>query len=62
MVDGKRDQKQTDITFLMQNKSYSKTFHLIDKGNSEEFNYNMGRHSKTHNWTTKLTTHFQHEL
>ena len=38
--------------------TYSETFHLIDKGNSNEANYDMGGHSKTHNWAPKLTMRY----
>ena len=41
-----------------QNKEYSKTFHLIDKGNGAEANYDMGGHRKFHNWSPKLTMRF----
>ena len=57
-VDGKREQHRTEVTCPEQNKAYSATFHQIDKGNSNEANYDMGGHSKGHNWSPKLTMRF----
>ena len=54
-VDGKREPNQTEVLCPVQNKVYSETFHLIDKGNQNEATYNMGGHSKGHNWSPKLT-------
>ena len=56
--DGRRDQHRTEVSFPQQNKYYSKTFHLIDKGNGAEEKYDMGGHSKGHNWLPKLTMRF----
>ncbi len=33
---------------------YCETFHLIDKGNGEESNYDLGGKSRLHNWSAKL--------
>ena len=57
-VDGRREQNQTEVPCPAQNKVYSDTFHLIDKGNQNEAHYNMGGHSKGHNWSPKLTLRF----
>ncbi len=37
-----------------QTKDYCATFHLIDKGNGAEVNYNLGGKSSLHNWSPKL--------
>ena len=57
-VDGKREPNQTEVPCPVQNKVYSETFHLIDKGNQNEASYDMGGHSKGHNWSPKLTLRF----
>ena len=57
-VDGRREQHQTEVSCPAQNKTYSETFHLIDKGNGAEANYDMGGHSKGHNWSPKLTMRY----
>ena len=57
-VDGKREQHRTEVTCPVQNKSYSDTFHLIDKGNGTEAKYDLSGHTKTHNWSPKLTMRF----
>ncbi|KAL7527939.1 hypothetical protein ACHAWF_002369 [Thalassiosira exigua] len=57
-VDGKREQTQSEVPCPLQNKDYSETFHLIDKGNGAEKKYDLGGHSKTHNWTPKLVLRF----
>jgi hypothetical protein len=41
-----------------QQKDYSETFHLIDKGNGKEKKYDMGGQSKGHNWAPKLLMRF----
>ena len=53
-VDGKREQHKTEVSCPAQNKDYSETFHLIDKGNGAEATYDMGGHSWTHNWSPKI--------
>jgi hypothetical protein len=57
-VEGKRERTQSEVPCPVQNKAYSETFHLIDKGNGSEANYDMGGHSKTHNWAPKLTMRY----
>ena len=57
-VDGKRERAQSEVPCPVQTKAYSETFHLIDKGNGSEANYDMGGHSKTHNWAPKLTMRY----
>ena len=52
--DGKREMKRSDVPCPTKNKYYSKTFHLIDKGNGIEAKYDMGGHSKKHNWSPKI--------
>ena len=56
--DGKREQRKSEVPCPHQNRDYSETFHLIDKGNGAEANYDMGGHSKGHNWSPKLTMRF----
>ena len=56
--DGKRERTQSEVPCPVQNKAYSETFHLIDKGNGAEAKYDMGGHSKTHNWAPKLTMRY----
>ena len=56
--DGRREHHCTEVLFPKQNKDYSETFHLIDKGNGAEANYNIGGHSKGHNWSPKLAMRF----
>ena len=38
----------------VQNKHYSETFHLIDKGNGKEVKYDLGGQIKAHNWSPKV--------
>ena len=57
-VDGQREQHRTDVTCPVQNRAYSETFHLIDKGNGAEASYDMGGASRLHNWSPKLTMRF----
>ena len=53
-ADGKREFCQSPVPCPLQSKDYSETFHLIDKGNGAEAKFDMGGHSKTHNWCPKL--------
>ena len=53
-----RDHHQSDVSCPAQMKAYCETFHQIDKGNGAESNYDMGGHSKTHNWAPKLTMRY----
>ncbi len=39
---------------LARTKNYCTTFHLIDKGNGVEANYNLVGKSRLHNWSPKL--------
>ena len=57
-VDGSREQHQTEVSCPVQQKDYSETFHLIDKGNGKESKYDLGGHSKGHNWAPKLNMRF----
>ena len=57
-VDGKREQVRTKVQTTAQHKVYSETFHLIDKGNGKEGKYDMGGHTKGHNWAPKLSMRF----
>jgi hypothetical protein len=36
-----RENDRTDVSCLTQQKDYSQTFHLIDKGNGKESKYDM---------------------
>ena len=47
-VDGKRERAQTLVPCPQQNKDYSGTFHLIDKGDGAEANYNIPLESHSH--------------
>jgi len=53
-VDGKRERAQTPVPCPQQNKDYSETFHLIDKGNGAAANYIIALESHNHGWTPKL--------
>ncbi|KAL7527968.1 hypothetical protein ACHAXR_007787 [Thalassiosira sp. AJA248-18] len=46
-VDGVREQEMTEVSCPVQQKDYSETFHLIDKGNGKESKYDMGVHSES---------------
>lgn len=54
-VDGVREQEYTAVSCPKQQKDYSNTFHLIDKGNGRESKYDMGGQTKGHNWAPKLS-------
>ena len=45
---------QTAVPCPRQNKYYSDTFHLIDKGNQNEAQYDINFESHKHGWTPKL--------
>ena len=51
---GKRERTQSEVPCPEQQKYYSETFHLIDKENGKEAKYDMGGHSKKHNWSPKI--------
>ena len=57
-VDGKREDKKTEVPCPSQQKHYSSTFHLIDKGNGKESKYDMGGQTKGHYWAPKLSMRF----
>jgi hypothetical protein len=52
--DGKRERTKTEVQCSAQTRDYCKTFHLIDKGNGAEANYDLGGKSRLHNWLLKL--------
>ncbi len=52
--DGKRERHKTEVPCPSQTKDYCETFHLIDKGNGAEANYDLGGKSHLHNWSPKL--------
>ena len=52
-MDGKQQRTRSEVPCLVQNKHYSETFHLIDKGNGKEAKYDLGGQSKAHNWSPK---------
>eukprot|EP00956_Cyclotella_meneghiniana_P004059 scaffold4911_cov47-Cyclotella_meneghiniana.AAC.17 len=57
-VDGVREQDKTQVPCPEQQKDYSETFHLIDKGNGKESKYDMSGQSKGHNWAPKLSMRY----
>ena len=57
-VNGVRERTPTEVPCPEQQKDYCETFHLIDKGNGKESKYDMGGHTKGHNWAPKLTMRF----
>jgi hypothetical protein len=52
----KRDSngKQERTKMGVQTRDYCNTFHLIDKGNGAEANYDLEGKSRLHNWSPKL--------
>ncbi len=52
--DGKRERTKTEVPCPEQMRDYCNTFHLIDKGNGAEANYDLGGKSRLHNWLPKL--------
>jgi hypothetical protein len=56
--DGAREQAQTPVPCPKQNKDYSETFHLIDKGNGAESKYDIALESHRHGWTPKLSMRY----
>ena len=51
-VDGSWEQHQTEASCPVQQKDYSETFHLIDKGNGKESKFDLGGQTKGHrSWT-----------
>jgi len=57
-VNKKREQHPTDVPCPWQQKDYSETFHLIDKGNGAEAKYDLMLENKKHGWTPKLALRF----
>ncbi len=55
--DGKWERHRMEVPCLAQTKHYCNTFHLIDKGNGVEANYNLGGKIWLHNWFPKLIFH-----
>jgi len=53
--DKKRERMKAEVRCPAQTKNYCETFHLIDKGNGAEANYDLGGKSRLHNWSPKLT-------
>jgi hypothetical protein len=53
-----REQEQKEVSCPVQQRDYSETFHLIDKGNGKESKYDMGGQTKGHNWAPKLCMRF----
>ncbi len=51
---GKRERTKTEVLCPEQMRDYCNTFHLIDKGNGAEENYDLGGKSHLHNWLPKL--------
>ena len=47
---GKRERMKAEVRCPAQTKDYCETFHLIDKGNGAEANYDLGGKSRLHNW------------
>ncbi len=58
--DGKRERTRTNVPCPAQTKDYCETFHLIDKGNGAEVNYDLGWKSHLHNWSSNLFFGLQH--
>ena len=56
--DGKRDRESSPVKCPAQNRTYSLTFHQIDKSNQKEATYDLGGNSKMHNWSLKLVFHY----
>jgi hypothetical protein len=51
---GKRERMKTEVSCPAHTRDYCKTFHLINKGNGAEANYDLGGKSRLHNWSPKL--------
>jgi len=56
--DGRRSQDQSDVPCPVQNRDYSETYHLIDKGNGKESKFDLQVNTKSHGWTPKLACRF----
>mmetsp|Transcript_14103 Transcript_14103/g.29816 ORF Transcript_14103/g.29816 Transcript_14103/m.29816 type:complete len:284 (-) Transcript_14103:390-1241(-) len=55
-VDGVGKSEPAPVPCPEQNINYSKTFHLIDKGNGVEAKYDLAGQSRKHGWTPKLSS------
>jgi hypothetical protein len=51
---GKRERTKMEVPCPAQTQDYCNTFHLINKGNGVEANYDLGGKSRLHNWSPKL--------
>jgi hypothetical protein len=51
---GKHERTKSEKLCPVQTKDYCVTFHLINKGNGVEANYDLGGKSHLHNWSPKL--------
>jgi hypothetical protein len=51
---GKCKRTKSEVPCLVPTKDYCATFHLINKGNGAEANYDLGGKSRLHNWSPKL--------
>jgi hypothetical protein len=51
---GKRERTKEEVPCPAQMRDYCNTFHLINKGNGVEVNYNLGGKSRLHNWLPNL--------
>jgi hypothetical protein len=51
---GKRERMKTEVPCPAQTRDYCKTFHIIDKENGAEANYDLEGKSSLHNWLPKL--------
>ena len=54
-VQGTRERTPVLVLYPQQNIDYSETFHLIDRGNGAEANYDLAGQSKKHEWSPKLS-------
>ena len=54
----RRERESTEVSCPLQHTAYSKTFHLIDKGNLNEVRFDMGGCSRLHNWSPKLNMRY----
>jgi hypothetical protein len=52
--DGKWERTKTEVPCPAHTRNYCNSFHLIDKGNGAEVNYNLGGKSHLHNCCQRL--------
>ena len=55
---GKREGMKSKVPCPAQTKDYCAIFHLINKENGAEVNYDLGGKSRLHNWSPKLIFSF----